>query len=48
MQYLSDMAMTFGAGLIVGWNMLPQPAWAKRLYDSASALAKRLKEYFGV
>jgi hypothetical protein len=23
----------FVAGLIVGWNVLPQPAWMKALYD---------------
>lgn len=20
-------------GLVVGWNLLPQPAWAKAIYD---------------
>ncbi len=25
--------VAFGAGLIVGWNVLPQPAWVKGLYD---------------
>lgn len=24
-------------GLIVGWNLLPQPAWAKGLYERARA-----------
>jgi hypothetical protein len=23
----------FLAGLIIGWNVLPQPAWVKALYD---------------
>lgn len=23
----------FVAGLIIGWNVLPQPAWIKVLYD---------------
>lgn len=32
---LLDKILFFCAGLIVGWNVLPQPAWVKRLYDSA-------------
>lgn len=28
--------IAFVAGLIVGWNLLPQPAWVKRLYDRAA------------
>lgn len=27
-----DLAVAFGAGLIVGWNLLPQPAWVANLY----------------
>jgi hypothetical protein len=23
----------FVSGLIVGWNLLPQPAWVKAIYD---------------
>lgn len=23
----------FGMGLIVGWNLFPQPAWVKSIYD---------------
>ncbi len=23
----------FCAGLVVGWNLLPQPSWVKQLYD---------------
>jgi hypothetical protein len=30
------IALGFAAGLIVGWNLLPQPAWIKDLYDRAS------------
>lgn len=22
-----------GVGIVIGWNVLPQPAWAKNLYD---------------
>lgn len=48
MQSITDMALAFGAGLIVGWNVLPQPEWARRLYESASSAVKRAKEYFGL
>jgi hypothetical protein len=27
----------FGCGLIVGWNLLPQPAWVKMIYDMVVA-----------
>ena len=26
-----------GAGLLIGWNVLPQPAFVKRYYDKAVA-----------
>jgi hypothetical protein len=29
-----------GIGLLVGWNVLPQPAWVKKMYDSAVAAVK--------
>lgn len=28
-----DNLVFFLAGLLVGWNVLPQPAWVKALYD---------------
>lgn len=28
-----DNLLTFLIGLIIGWNVLPQPAWVKALYD---------------
>jgi hypothetical protein len=28
-----DNAFWFAVGLVVGWNVLPQPAWVKALYD---------------
>ena len=28
-----DNLLFFLVGLIVGWNILPQPAWVKALYD---------------
>lgn len=27
-------------GLVVGWNLLPQPTWAKAVYDNAIAYFK--------
>lgn len=33
--------IVFGAGLVVGWNVLPQPAWAKKLYDEFVAKFKK-------
>ncbi len=27
----------FGCGLIVGWNLLPQPMWVKMIYDMIAA-----------
>jgi len=29
-------------GMIVGWNVLPQPAWVQRLYAIASQKVKDL------
>lgn len=26
-------ALVFAAGLFLGWFVIPQPAWAKRIYD---------------
>jgi len=34
-----DYLVVFGAGLIVGWNLLPQPAWVKAIYDRVVAWA---------
>jgi len=28
-----DNLLFFLGGLVVGWNILPQPLWAKALYD---------------
>jgi hypothetical protein len=30
----------FGCGLMVGWNLLPQPTWVKVMYDLAVAKIK--------
>lgn len=35
MSYLVFGSLCFGAGLIVGWNVLPQPQWVQRLYGKA-------------
>lgn len=29
-----------GAGLLIGWNVLPQPAFVKAQYDKAAAWVK--------
>jgi hypothetical protein len=29
-----------GIGLLVGWNVLPQPVWVKTMYDKAVATVK--------
>ena len=35
-----DYLIVFGAGLVVGWNVLPQPAWVAALYTN---LVSKLK-----
>lgn len=32
---LTALAVGFGVGLIVGWNVLPQPKWVQDLYNKA-------------
>jgi hypothetical protein len=32
MSELVLIALSFGAGLVVGWNLLPQPHWVADLY----------------
>ena len=27
-------------GLVVGWNLLPQPAWVRRIYERVLAWAR--------
>jgi len=34
---MTSLALAFGAGLVVGWNILPQPAWVRTLYIAAHA-----------
>ena len=34
---LTFLALAFAAGLIVGWNVLPQPKWVADLYAKAKA-----------
>lgn len=29
-----------GIGLIIGWNLLPQPAWVKAIYNRAEGKVK--------
>lgn len=35
-----EFFLGLGVGLIVGWNVLPQPAWVKALYDRWSTPAQ--------
>lgn len=37
-----DYVLAFVVGLIVGWNVLPQPAWVKALYQLAIDKVKSL------
>lgn len=32
---MSDLFLGIIIGLLVGWNVLPQPVWAKVLWDKA-------------
>lgn len=34
---LIALIIAFAAGLIVGWNLLPQPEWVKAIYDRIAA-----------
>lgn len=33
-----EMAFWFAVGLVVGWNFLSQPAWAKSMVDKVKDL----------
>lgn len=37
-----DKILFFGLGLVVGWNVLPQPTWVKNLYEKAVNKVKSL------
>lgn len=30
--------IAFAAGLVVGWNLLPQPAWVKNLWSKVTGV----------
>jgi hypothetical protein len=32
-----ELAVSFVAGLVVGWNLLPQPDWVKEIYDRVAS-----------
>ena len=40
-QLMFWIAAAFVAGLVIAWNVLPQPAWVKRLYDFLKGLIVR-------
>jgi hypothetical protein len=32
-----ELAVSFAAGLVVGWNLLPQPTWVKEIYERVAS-----------
>lgn len=34
---MTNIIIGIAVGLIIGWNLLPQPQWVKRIYDKAAA-----------
>lgn len=34
------LGIAFGAGLMVGWNVLPQPIWARMIWATWKARVK--------
>lgn len=36
------VTMGFVAGLLIGWNVLPQPTWVSRLWERAMVRVRRL------
>lgn len=37
---MTDSLFWFGAGLLVGWNLLPQPWFVKLAYDAVVSMIK--------
>jgi hypothetical protein len=37
-----DYVIIFGVGLLIGWNLLPQPEWVENLWGKAVAKIKNL------
>jgi hypothetical protein len=35
------LALGFAVGLVVGWNLLPQPDWALAIYERVAAKFQR-------
>jgi hypothetical protein len=40
---MSDFLLGIAIGLVVGWNLLPQPAWVKNSWGWAWGKAKKLQ-----
>lgn len=36
-EFVSDAVFYGGLGLLIGWNVLPQPKWVKNLWDKGAA-----------
>ena len=34
------LGIAFGAGLMVGWNVLPQPIWARMIFSTLKSNVK--------
>jgi hypothetical protein len=39
-----ELGLAFFAGLLVGWNLLPQPAWAKLVWTTLVNLVNKKTE----
>jgi len=39
-----DIILIFGAGLVIGWNVLPQPKFVKGLWDKLVAVIKKKED----
>jgi len=44
LEQLGALAVYGTAGLLVGWNALPQPAWIKKLYDRLTGKKEEVEE----
>lgn len=41
---MTRLVIGFVVGLIIGWNVLPQPQWAKNIWDKIVAKFKKKPE----
>ncbi len=38
---MTDYIVAAGIGLLIGWNLLPQPIWVKAIWDKMIAKFKK-------